>query len=142
MKNQILLWLVFTFLIIPTGAYSQEIEIDYNRDRNTITISNPLFERVLKIDIENSAFYTSGFKDRRNDYEYWRQGNDEFMFHLDGKKISGNKQDKQFTFLDHIIQDGEHQSKILKVHLKGLSNTAARETELFIYYQYIRIWPA
>jgi len=135
MKTQILLWLIFTFLIIPTGAYSQEIEIDYNRDSNTITIGNPLFERVLKIDIENSAFNTSGFRDKRSDYEYWRQGNDEFMFHLDGKKISGNNQDKQFNFLNHTIQDGEHQSKILKVHLKGLPDTPARETELFIYYQ-------
>ena len=62
-------------------------------------------------------------------------GSDEFMFELNGDKITGNKEDKHFTFLDHTIQEGENQSEILKVHLKRQSNTAARETELFIYYQ-------
>jgi len=135
MRNQIFLWLVLSILIMPTGVLSQAISIEFNSTDHTITLSNPLFERVLKIDTENSAFYTSGFKDKRSDYEYWRQGNDEFMFELNGHKISGNKQDGQFDFLDHTIEDGAHQSKILKVHLQGLSTTPARETELFIYYQ-------
>ncbi len=126
---------ILSVLFFSTNLYSQDIKIDYNTNESTITLGNVLFERVLKIDSENNAFYTSSFKDKRNDYEYYRKGSDEFIFHLDGNKVTGNKEDKQFVFLGHIVEDGKDNSKILKVHLKGVSNTPAHEIELFIYYQ-------
>ncbi len=127
--------LFISLIIFSTNLFSQNIEIDYDKNSNSITLGNSLFVRILKIDAENNAFYTSSFKDKRNDYEYYRKGSDEFIFHLDGNKVTGNKEDKQFTFIGHTIEDGKENSKILKVHLKGVSNTPAHEIELFIYYQ-------
>jgi hypothetical protein len=79
-----------------------QIKIDSNQDKGQLTLNNGIFERVLKTDVANNAFYSSSYTDLGTGIIHLDEGSYEFAFKIIGKQIMGTHLEK-YSITSHTV---------------------------------------
>ncbi len=130
MRKIMLASLVF---IVCSNLFSQSIH--YDADKKEIICENDVFSRTLKIDLQNNAFYTKRYIDKRTDYNFWREGTKEFSLAVNGHHLDAGQANGSFKYVGHSVAEGKPAGKVLKVFLTGAESTPANAIEVTLYYQ-------
>ena len=100
---------------------------------DSLKVGNQGFIRTFSWNNDRSGFYTISYRDLKRDYEYWREGCDEFSFRLNGYKVKGSDE-SLIRFQDsewQVTGDKAH----LKIELTGKQHTILQSVGITLHYQ-------
>jgi alpha-galactosidase len=133
-----ILYLLLLFLlviqapIISSGISTGRQEIIYHPENQEFTLSNDLFERRLKIGVDDDRFTTVSFRQVLSGHEFILPDSKEFSFTVNGDPVSGLE--GYFDYSHHDIQKNGKKST-LWIFFTGRQETPVQELELTIFYE-------
>ncbi|MBR9999650.1 MAG: alpha-galactosidase [Cyclobacteriaceae bacterium] len=117
---------------IPSGIFAQETRIVYLPSTHEFILSNRLFERKLRIDINESKIESTSFRHAISGHEYILPDSREFSFSVNGRGVTGI--DGYFTYQHHNINENAGRS-ILDISFTGREDTPAADLEVIVFYE-------
>ena len=128
---KVLFFISLTHILI--AAASNSSSFIFKQYADSIKIGNQGFIRTFSWNNDSSGFYTISYRDLNRDYEYWREGSDEFSFRLNGYQVKG-PDESLIDFKDsewNVTKNKAH----LKIDLTGKKNTILQWVGITLHYQ-------
>lgn len=133
--KHLIFFTIFALAFSLSGKVHAQCSISYNEQESTIMLKNAFFERVLKADVNNHAFYTASFTNLQTGVDNILEGSPEFSFKANGNVVSGGIGQGMVDYQSHQITENTIGSKTLEVQLKGKSKSHADGLSIHLFYE-------